>query len=170
MTPTTITILAVAAYFAVGYGASIWAYSRQLDVVEAFYRSKGLGEKRWESVPMRPGVVAATMILVWLPCLVWCVATIPHRYFAALVKKLNTPAPVQVSGAFAGERPPVPCATLGWRTGATPPARIKTVPKVGERCTVYGYDYICTGVEQTADGLTLCKFASKASELPRDPL
>jgi hypothetical protein len=28
--------------------------------------------------------------------------TIPHRYFAALVKKLNTPAPVQVSGAFAG--------------------------------------------------------------------
>jgi hypothetical protein len=84
MTPTTITILAVAAYFAVGYGASIYVYVKG---------SNATGEPGYD-----PAGEAAQAFCLW-PLLM---LTIPHRYFAALVKKLNTPAPVQVSGAFAG--------------------------------------------------------------------
>jgi hypothetical protein len=86
MTPTTITILAVAAYFAVGYGASIYVYVKG---------SNATGEPGYD-----PAGEAAQAFCLW-PLLM---LTIPHRYFAALVKKLNTPAPVQVSGAFAGEK------------------------------------------------------------------
>jgi hypothetical protein len=84
MTPTTITILAVAAYFAVGYGASIYVYAKD----------------PWPT--WRPYVPALVALVGWYPWLLWSGITRPHRYFAALVKKLNAPAPVQMSGAFAG--------------------------------------------------------------------
>jgi hypothetical protein len=96
MTPTTITILAVAAYFAVGYLVSLWAYASCVELT----LPEGCYFDRKES--------AAILFFAWPLGLLFKVlsvvirfATRPHRYFAALVKKLNTPAPVQVSGAFA---------------------------------------------------------------------
>jgi hypothetical protein len=89
MTPTTITILAVAAYFAVGYVASIWAYVK--------YDAPNGGMLRPDHPP-----ISILFLFFWVFIIAAWLFVRPHRYFAALVKKLNTPAPVQVSGAFAG--------------------------------------------------------------------
>jgi hypothetical protein len=118
MTPTTITILAVAAYFAVGYGWSVVAYVKQARYREAWQEKNPdirPGDYNDWQIPASPATVACFVSLAWLPfglalCIGYTIygafvfATRPHRYFAALVKKLNTPAPVQVSGAFAGEK------------------------------------------------------------------
>jgi hypothetical protein len=115
MTPTTITILAVAAYFAVGYGWSVVAYVKQARYREAWQEKNPdirPGDYNDWQIPASPATVACFVSLAWLPfglalCIGYTIygafvfATRPHRYFAALVKKLNTPAPVQVSGAFA---------------------------------------------------------------------